>query len=110
MSTVSDKKGPKVTPVLNGPHYTVEEAAKVLGCHPRSAWRYAKDGRLKSVKVSGRFFIPVGVPEKFDLPPHGNPNLGAMVQERFRMAKEFEKNQSMVKAQKKGGCKGGKGK
>ncbi len=101
MATVMSARR-SVVPKLNGPHYTVAEAARVIGIEPRSAWRYAKDGRLKSIKVSGRFFIPVGIPEKFEAPPHGNPQLGQLVKERMAIA-------AAVIAKRKG-CKGGKGK
>lgn len=31
--------------------YTVREAADLLGCHPKSVFRYIREGRLSAIKI-----------------------------------------------------------
>lgn len=37
--------------------YDVKEAAAILGCSTRTVMNYIKDGRLKFVKIAGRWKI-----------------------------------------------------
>lgn len=34
--------------------YTIQEAAEILGCHPKSVFRYIREGRLVATKISTR--------------------------------------------------------
>lgn len=37
--------------------YNVKETAAILGCSPRTIMNYIKDGRLKFVKIAGKWKI-----------------------------------------------------
>lgn len=34
--------------------YTVREAAELLGCHPKSIFRYIREGRLTAIKLGSK--------------------------------------------------------
>ncbi|MGB9682815.1 MAG: helix-turn-helix domain-containing protein [bacterium] len=40
--------------------YSIEEAAKALGLSEKTIRRYIKDGKIKAIKVEGRYSIPEG--------------------------------------------------
>jgi excisionase family DNA binding protein len=40
--------------------YSIEEAAKTLGVSEKTIRRYIRDGKIKAIKVDGRYSIPEG--------------------------------------------------
>ncbi len=38
--------------------YRVREVAEMLGIHERTAWRWLREGRMRSVKVGGATLVP----------------------------------------------------
>lgn len=48
--------------------YTVKEAAELLGCHPKSIFRYIREGRLEAVKIGSKSTrIPSSALKNFNL-------------------------------------------
>jgi len=41
-------------------NFSIEEAAKILGVSEKTIRRYIKDGKIKAVKVDGKYVIPEG--------------------------------------------------
>ncbi len=45
--------------------YTLEEVARILGVTHRTAWEYAKQKKIKAVKIGGRWKITESNLQKF---------------------------------------------
>lgn len=45
--------------------YTLEEVARILGVTRRTAWEYAKQKKIKAVKIGGRWKITESNLQKF---------------------------------------------
>lgn len=91
---------PHVKTKLKG-YYTVNEAAEFLRSSHHMTWKWASNGKLPSINVDGRYFIPEADLRSFLKPRRGNPLIGLQTKRRWRAIRKAEKLEKLAEASKK---------